>query len=341
MNGEKSAIAIPSYEECLGIEGPYFGNLVFGHIDDKHPGEFERIELKVKIVADGSEEIVTGDHVRGRTVYVMHQFMKGIGPSRHVMIATETSDNLHRSDAEDVILFDLYNPYDSYDKRKGKQSLNARLVADKYAAAHIDRVFKVEPHSDELVNAYGLDCPLEPLPSQIALAKHFRESYELGDVTVCSPDIGGYSRAEVFADLLNAKLIGLRKKRSTEVADETKVLGIVGEREDIEGRMILLRDDVIRTAGSLKGAMNVLDEYGARGYYVVATHLSLDGDARKTIANSNIKKVIGTNTIHQTFSGEGSGIYDVLDISPIIAEVVYRRSTGKSIGRYFDKFQRE
>jgi len=338
MNGERPAIAVMSYKKHLGIDGPYFGDLVLQHLENQHPGEFERVDLEVKGAGDCSEEVVTDDHVRGRSVYVMHSLV--LNPARHVMTAQQASDNLRRSDAREVVLFDLYNPYFSYDKRKGKQSLNARLVADNYRAAHIDRVFTLDPHSDIVATAFGLDCPLEPLSMQMPLAEHFRSGYELGNVTVCSPDIGGYPRAEVFADLLGVPLVALRKRRSQDKSDDAKVLCVVGERKDVEGRMILLRDDVIRSAGSIEDAKRALDEMGAAGYYVVATHLQMCGPARERVRKSDIKKVIGTNSIPQRFEGQDAGIYDVFDVSPIVAEVVYRRSEGMSIGKYFRSFRK-
>ncbi|RLI97096.1 MAG: hypothetical protein DRO99_03465 [Candidatus Aenigmatarchaeota archaeon] len=338
MNGDKVAVAIPDYSTYMDIDGPYFGDLVMDRLEAEHPGKFERVDMIVKGAADGSEEVVTTDHVRGRDVYVVHPLHTE--PARHVMLAQQISDNLHRSDAHDVILFDLYNPYFSYDKRKGKQSLNARIVADNYRSAHIDRVFTFDPHSDLLGLSFDLDDPLEPLSLQIPLAEHFREGYPTDNVTVCSPDIGGYPRAEVFADLLNVPLIGLRKHRSEDKSDDTKVLGIVGSREDVEGKMVLLRDDVIRSAGSLMEAKAALDEAGAAGYYVVVSHLSLCGPARERLADSGIKKVIGTNTVPQEFDEHDMGLYDVLDISPIVANVIYRRSDGMSIGQYFESFRR-
>jgi len=332
MIAEKTAIAVPTYEQYMGIKGPYFGDMVFEHLENDHPGKYERIYMTVKAASDGSEEIVTDAHMRERDVYVMHPQV--LSPAQHVMTAQEMSDDLIRSDAQQVILFDLYNPYYSYDKRKGKQSINARTVADNYKAAGINRVFTVDPHSDLLVLAFGPECPLEPLSMQGPLAERFRESYELGGVTVCSPDIGGYPRAEVFADMLDIPLVGIRKRRSEHDSDSTKALEIVGDKKHIKGRKILFRDDVIRSGGSLLEAKNVLDEAGAEGYYAVATHLSLCGDARKRIKESGIK-VIGTNTVPQKFAEDERSLYDVLDISPIIAKIMYRRSEGMSISEFF------
>jgi ribose-phosphate pyrophosphokinase len=277
--------------------------------------------------------------VRDRNVYIMHPLVMRGQPAKHVMIARQISDNLKRSDSEDVILFDLYNPYFSYDKRKGKQPISVRLVLDSYKTAGVGRTFTVEPHSDLDVIASAADSPLEPLGMQIPLSSYFRERHELDRVTVCSPDIGGYNRAEVFADLLQVPLVALRKKRSEERSDTTTVLSVVGDRKDIEGRTIVFRDDVVRTAGSIVGAKEALRAAGAVDFYVVAPHLSLDGHARQIIRENGLK-VIGTNTIPQSFSGDEAALYDVMDISPIVAEVVYRRSEGLSIGEFFQTFRR-
>jgi len=331
MTDRKCAIAVPSYSD-LGIKGPYFGDLVHDQLEMSHPGVFEKIYMVVKPAGDSSEEVVFSEHAREREVYVMHPCITNA--AQHVMVAAETSDNLHRSDAHRVILFDLYNRYFSYDKRKMKQSLNAKLVADIYQGAHVDRVFTVDPHSSELVGFFSEDCPLEPLPMAGPLGDYFRQRHELSNVTVCSPDVGGYPRAERFARSLGLPLVGVRKSRSEDVSDKTEALEIVGDRRYIEGKTILFRDDVIRSGGSLEEAAGLLRDAGANDFYAAVTHLELCGDAVGRLKKSGIK-VVGTNTIPHTFEGDDAMYFDVMDISGIIAEVVRRRSQGLSIGQFF------
>ena len=129
MPVERTVIAVPMYGD-FGISGPFFGDMVFSYLDDKYKGKFEKVEFRVKAAADGTEEALTDGHVRDRNVYIMHPLVMRGQPAKHVMIARQISDNLKRSDSEDVILFDLYNPYFSYDKRKGKQPISVRLVLD-------------------------------------------------------------------------------------------------------------------------------------------------------------------------------------------------------------------
>jgi ribose-phosphate pyrophosphokinase len=338
MTFRKAAIAVPRYEKDFDISGPYMGDRVFDYIEGKQPGLFEKVDLRIKGAADGTEEVLTDGHVRMRDVYVVHPLY--LTPARHVMVAQEISDDLHRSDGNDVILFDLYNPYFSYDKRKGKQSLNARMVADNFAGAHIERVFTIDPHSDLVGLAYPLSCPLEPLSTQIPLADHIRKNYDIENATVCSPDIGGYPRAEVFADLLDLPLIAVRKRRSREKSDYTTPLGVVGDRKDIEGKTIIFRDDVIRSAVSMENAKTLLEEYGAKDFIAVSAHLSLVGKARERIKRNKIR-VVGTNTVPQAFNESEKHLYDIVDVTPIIGEVIYRRSLGQSIGEFFRSFSKD
>lgn len=340
MKNDRVAVAIPRYDLDFDIKGPYFGDRVFEYIEENHPGSVERVDLRVKGASDGTEEVITENHVRKREVYVIHPLY--MFPAKHVMIAQEASDDLHRSDASEVVLVDLYNPYFSYDKRKGKQSLNARLVADNYKEAHFERIFTFDPHTDLVGLAYPLSCPLESLAGQIPLAKRLKEKYDFNkeNAVVCSPDIGGYPRAEVFADLLDIPLIGVRKRRSKEKSDETTPLEIVGDRKFIEGRTIIFRDDVIRTADSLENAKHALEGYGAKDFMAVAAHLSLVGDARNRI-KKNMIRVVGTNTIPQKFDEDEESLYEIVDVTPIVGEVVYRRSQGLSIGEFFESFSRE
>ncbi len=329
-----TAIAVPDYERYMGIKGPYLGDLVYQKLEDEHSGEYERVDMFVKSAADGTEEVVFEGHVRDRNVYIVHPFQAL--PSQHLMVAAEATDNILRSDGLSVVLMEPYNPYYSYDRRKGKQSLGANIVAHAYKTAGISRIFTMDPHSDLVGLAFDVDCPLETLSMQVPLAHYFRDRYGTEDVTVCSPDIGGYKRAEVFADVLGVPLVGLRKRRSETRSDETEVLEIVGDRSHIEGKKILLRDDVVRTAGSLVEAKKVLEDAGASEFYAAVTHLSMCGPAMERIKDSGMT-VVGTNTVPH--DGLEEDLYDVMDISPILSEVIYRRSTGQSIGEFFRSFK--
>ena len=328
-------IAVPDYTS-FGIEGPMFGDLVFDHLDRTYRGSFERIPITVSRKADRSSETFTRENVRKRDVYVIHQCVAEA--DTHTATAQKIGDDLRRSDAGDIVLFDLYNPNFSYDKRKARQSINARIVGDNYAESGINRVFTYDAHSDALVLAFGHHCPLEILPMSRPLAHYFRERYELENVTVCAPDIGGYERAEIFSGLLKVPLIGLRKERDLVTPDSTEALEIVGDRKYIEGKKILIRDDVIRSGGSIDTVVKILQEAGASDeFYVVSTHLELCGEAKDVIRRNKLK-VIGTNTRHHNFTDEERQFIDVFDISELTARLIYLRSEGQSISEFFKNY---
>ncbi len=327
-------IAVPDYED-YGIEGPYLGDRVFKYLDGEYPGKFEYIPERVKLGGDSTEETLTGENVRERVVYVIHPTMPQVQASTHKMIAQEVADDLLRSDASKVVLFDLYGRYYSYDKRKRRQSLNARIVAEDYENAGIRRVFTIEPHSEPLILAFSVRCPLEPLSILGHLGRAYMDRYSLRDTTVCSPDIGGYARAERVADFLDLPLVGIRKRRSQEKSDESEVIEIVGDRSLVEGNDILMVDDVIRGGGTACNAWKSLsDNYGARSCKMIVPHLELCGDAKDKIRESGIK-LLGTNTVDHRFTEEEKKYIDVLDISEIIGKVIFRRSEGLSLKRFF------
>ncbi|MBI4181894.1 MAG: ribose-phosphate pyrophosphokinase [Candidatus Aenigmarchaeota archaeon] len=325
-------IVVPDYSEHLGIPGPYFGDEVFAYLEERHPRKFERIPITIKGAADSSEEAMTQGDVRERRVYVLHPIHTTA--ARHFMIALEMADDLYRSDAASVVLFELYNRYFSYDKRKRKQSLNARVVADGYLNAGYRRVFTFEPHSESLGLAFDKRCSLEAVPTDVLLAAHYRERYPLLNTTVAAPDVGGYARAEAMADHLGLPLIGMRKHRSMDKSDQTKASDIIGDARDVEGKIILLRDDVIRTAGSLESAAQMLRDRGAKEIRAVVTHIDLVGKARERILN-NIDLVVATNTVPQALSPEEKKRYDIVDLTEMTGEVIYRRSEGMPLSSFF------
>lgn len=343
VRGARAAIVVPSYAKSHAIDGPYFGDLVYAHLQREHPGEFDLVHVEVRSSNDGSEENFIAGNVRGRACYVVHPVH--VNPAQHLAIMEQVADNLLRSDAfpQDLVLIEPYNPYGSYDQRKGKQPLTARIVGDKCRAAGYTRVFTIEPHSRQLGLAYDRHCSLEPLPVAAPLAQHFRQNCGLSNLenlTVCSVDVGGYGRAETYANLLGTPLVGLRKRRATSQQDKTEIVGLIGRPEEVEGRYILFPDDVIRTAGSMVHATEFVMKLGALGTFLLAPHLSLFKQGRERIAAcADIRKVFGTNSCPNVSDGAEDGKYSVMDGSGIIADVIYKRTRGESLSEFFRTFQ--
>lgn len=327
-------LVVPNYEE-IGIRKPYVGDLVWDKLKDNP--DFEYIPVKYIRFKDTSGKVVTEKSVRDKTVYVIHSYY--VRHDTHTEIACWIADELKRSGAKTINLFDLYNKSFRQDKRKERESLNAKWIADKYSLAGIDRVFTFDPHSDQVQLAFK-KCPLEELHLSQELADYFVKNYDVKNCTVCSPDFGAYGRAQRTANLLGLPLIILRKVR--EAADKSGIAIIGNITKYVTNRNIIIRDDVCGTAGTLVEAADVLREKGAGKIYALISHVDLckgnDEEmqkAKQRIVKNNIK-VVGTNTVSPDFTEDERRYFDIVDISPLIAEIISIHSKGASISRFFE-----
>jgi len=331
-------LVVPRYEE-IGIQGPYLGDTVWEYLNKMPNAEdFEYIPVNYTRFPDTSGKVTTPKSVRGKCLYVIHPYY--IQHDSHTEIACWIADNVKRSGAESVILFDLYNRSFRQDKRKERESLNAVWVLDKYHLAGVDRVFTFDPHSDQVQLGSDRCCPLEELYLSQELADYFAKNYDKSNCTVCAPDFGAYGRAQRTANLLELPLIVLRKTR--EAMDKTRI-EIIGDIEKyVMDRDIIIRDDVCSTGGTLVEAANVLRENGAKKIYALISHVDLcKGNdekmekAKERIIENDIK-IIGTNTVPHDFTEDERNHFDILDISPLIAELISVHSKGESISRFFE-----
>lgn len=327
-------LVVPNYEE-IGVKGPYLGDLVWEKL--KNNPDFEYIPVKYIQFKDTSGKVVTTKSVRNKKIYVIHPYYAP--HDTHTEIVCWIADELKRSGAKTVNVFDLYNRSFRQDKRKERESLNAKWIADKYLLAGIDRVFTFDPHSDQVQLAFK-ECPLEELHLSQELADYFVKNYDTGRCSVCSPDFGAYGRAERTANLLGLPLIVLRKVRLTPDRSEIEIIGNI--KKDVENRDVIIRDDVCGTAGTLVEAATVLKEKGAQKIYALMSHVDLcKGNEEETqkskrrIMENNIK-IIGTNTVISEFNEEEQKYFDIVDISPLIAEIIFVHSKGESISRFFE-----
>jgi len=327
-------LVVPNYEE-IGVRKPYVGDLVWDKLKDNP--DFEYIPVKYIRFKDTSGKVVTEKSVRDKTVYVIHSYY--VQHDTHTEISCWIADELKRSGAKTINLFDLYNKSFRQDKRKGRESLNAKWIADKYSLAGVDRLFTFDPHSDQAQLAFK-KCPLEELHLSQELTDYFVKNYDVKNCTVCSPDFGAYGRAQRTANLLKLPLIILRKVRETIDKSRIEVIGNI--RKHVMNRDIIIRDDVCGTAGTVVEAANVLREKGARKIYALVSHIDLckgnDEEMKKAkqrIIKNNIK-VIGTNTVSLNFTEDEKRYFDIVDISPLIAEIISIHSKSGSISRFFE-----
>jgi ribose-phosphate pyrophosphokinase len=162
------------------------------------------------------------------------------------------------------------------------------------------------------------------------MVRDIRERFDLGNVMVVSPDVGGVVRARGLAKRINAPLAIIDKRR--ERANESEVMNIIGE---VDGRKCLILDDMIDTAGTLVNAANALIKAGARSVAACATHAVLSGPAVQRIKESPLTEVIVTNTVPLSDEARATGRFKVVSIARLLAEAIRRIHHSDSVSSLF------
>ena len=201
------------------------------------------------------------------------------------------------------------------------------MMADLLETAGITRVVTIDLHAAQIQGFFNI--PFDHMPGGPLLAEYIK-SKNLEDIVVISPDLGGVSRARGFAEILNAPLAIIDKRRPEPGVAE--VMNLIG---DVKGKTCILVDDMVDTAGSLTEGARALKKFGAKDIYACCTHPILTDPALSRIAQSDITELVVTNTIPLAPSKKHPKI-KVLSIAPILAETILRIYNDWSVSQLFD-----
>ncbi|SDD92172.1 ribose-phosphate diphosphokinase [Auraticoccus monumenti] len=240
-------------------------------------------------------------------------------------------DALKRASAKRITVVAPFYPYARQDKKHaGREPISARLVADLFKTAGADRIMSVDLHAAQIQGFF--DGPVDHLWALPVLADYVQGKYDTSKMTVVSPDAGRVRLADMWTDRLNAKLAIIHKRRDPDVANTVAVHEVVGE---VEGRVCLLVDDMIDTAGTICQAAEALKARGAKAVIAATTHAVLSGPAASRLNASAFEEVIVTNSLPISTS-EPIEKLTVLSISPLIAEAIQQVFTDGSVTKLFN-----
>ena len=240
-------------------------------------------------------------------------------------------DALKRASAKRITVISPFYPYGRQDKKHaGREPISARLVADLYKTAGADRLMSVDLHASQIQGFF--DGPVDHLFSIPVLSDYVAAKYPSKNMTVVSPDAGRVKLADNWSDRLGLPLAIIHKRRDPNKANEVAVGEVVG---DVKGRVCLLVDDMIDTAGTICQAAAALREHGASAVIAAATHPILSGPAAQRLNASAFEEVIVTNTLP---------IRDdlvipkltVLSIAPLLAKAIQEVFVDGSVTSLFD-----
>ncbi len=240
-------------------------------------------------------------------------------------------DALKRASAKRITVVSPFYPYGRQDKKHaGREPISARLIADLYKTAGANRLMSVDLHASQIQGFF--DGPVDHLFSIPVLADYVAEKYSLDNMTVVSPDAGRVKLADNWSDRLGLPLAIIHKRRDPNKANEVAVGEVVG---DVRGRVCLLVDDMIDTAGTICQAAAALREHGAAKVIAAATHPILSGPAAQRLNASAFEEVIVTNTLPIRDDLHIPKL-TVLSIAPLLAKAIQEVFVDGSVTSLFD-----
>nr|WP_152360131.1 ribose-phosphate diphosphokinase [Microlunatus speluncae] len=255
------------------------------------------------------------ESVRGCDAYVIQSHAAPV--NEWVMEQLIMVDALKRASAKRITVVAPFYPYARQDKKHaGREPISARLIADLYKTAGADRLMSVDLHAAQIQGFF--DGPVDHLWALPVLSDYVQSKYDTAEMTVVSPDAGRVRLADMWTDKLNCALAIIHKRRDPNLANTVAVHEVVGE---VEGRVCLLVDDMIDTAGTICQAAEALMERGAKSVIAAATHPVLSGPAVDRLIGSAFEEVIVTNTLPIPPERHFDRL-KVLSIAPLISRAI-------------------
>lgn len=285
-------------------------------------------QLLVRTFADGEIFVEVQENVRGREVYVI-QSTSAPGNDR-LMELLIIIDALKRASAATITAVIPYYGYSRQDRKVHPRTpITAKLVADLLDTAGADRVLTIDLHAGQIQGFFNM--PVDNLYALPVLLPELQKICKGRDnVTIVSPDAGGVERARAYAKRVNADLAIIDKRRTG--PNQAEVMHIIGE---VKGRVAVIVDDMVDTAGTLTEAAKTLAKHGAAEIHAMATHPVLSGPAVDRIENSALDSFVTTDTIPLTEKGKACKKIVVATVGNLLGEAISRINNNESVSSLF------
>jgi ribose-phosphate pyrophosphokinase len=277
---------------------------------------------------DGEIFCKVEEDVRGRDVFLVQPTCAPV--NENMMELLIIIDSLKRASAERITAVVPYFGYARQDRKdEGRVPITAKLVANLITRAGAGRVLTMDLHAAQIQGFF--DIPVDHMHAANVITDYFKSmAFPEDDIVVVSPDEGSIKRSLAGANRMGGRLAIVDKRRSS--AEHTRQENIIGA--SVEGKVALLFDDMISTAGSICGAAQAVHLAGARKIYIAATHGILCGSALERIQNAPIEGAVITDTIPLTPERAIPKI-TVLSVAPLLGEAVKRIHRNESVSRLF------
>lgn len=279
--------------------------------------------------ADGEIQVEIHESVRGQHVFVVQSTCPPT--NQNYMELFVMMDALKRASAASITAVIPYYGYARQDRKVAPRApISAKLMADLMTTAGAGRVLAVDLHAAQIQGFFNV--PVDHLFAVPTFARAWRETYGFGaEFVAVSPDAGGVERTRAFAKRVECSMAIIDKRRSG--PNEAKALHLIG---DVRGKVAIIIDDIVDTAGTLVQAVDSLYNNGAKRVFAVATHPVLSGPAVSRLSESRLEKLWASDSIPLTENAVRSGKIEVISVASLIAEAMKRIHGNDSVSSLFD-----
>jgi ribose-phosphate pyrophosphokinase len=285
-------------------------------------------ETNLREFANGEIHCRFGESIRGADVFVIQTHYGRVNDM--IMEQLIMIDAAKRASAKRITAVCPYYGYARQDRKaEGREPITAKLLADMLTVAGADRVVSVDLHTGQIQGFF--DKPVDHLTALPLLVDYLRVNAP-ADLVIVSPDAGGMKQAKRFSGHLGADLAFVNKYRPKGKANTVVASNVIG---DVKGRVCVLVDDMIDTAGTICAAAELLVDHGAADVWAMATHAVLSDPATDRIKNSVISRMVLTNTVPLPPEKQVDKI-EIVSIAPIIANAIAAVFEDASVSEIFD-----
>jgi ribose-phosphate pyrophosphokinase len=285
-------------------------------------------DVEIERFADGELFVRIDENMRGQDVFIIQPTSEPAND--HLMELLICMDARARASANRITAVIPYFGYARQDRKTGGRTpITAKLVANLVAEAGAHRVLTIDLHAGQIQGFF--DIPTDNLFATPVIEDDIRKHYDVEDLLIVSPDVGGVVRARSLAGRLGADIAIVDKRRPK--AGESEVMNIIG---DVEGRRCIIFDDIIDSGGTLCNAAAALKDQGAKEVSAYITHGVLSGKAVERISGSVLKELVVTDSIDVTAKVKASKNIRSLSVAPLLGEAIRRIANDESVSKLFD-----
>lgn len=294
---------------------------------------FKLGSCEVRKFEDGEILVHINESVRGNHVYIIQSTSAPV--NENLMELLIMIDTLKRASAKTINVVIPYYGYARQDRKaKSREPITAKLVANLIESAGATRVLTMDLHAPQIQGFF--DIPIDDFRAMPLFANYFADKgLDMNEVVVVSPDHGGATRARKLAEKLNVPIAIIDKRRPR--PNVAEVVGIIGK---VDGKVAILIDDMIDTAGSIVNAVDALVEAGATAVYTAATHGVLSGKALERINGSQMKEMVITDTIYHADLDQCKKI-KTISVGPLLATAIMFVYQDRSVSKLFEDYAEE